>query len=335
MRVGIAGVGFMGSTHAAGWAATDAELVGFSAETPQEARDLAAQYGVQVFEDFEAMLAEVDVVDICVPTHLHAPLTMLAAQRGKHVICEKPLARTVEEAQQMIAVCRAAGVQLFVAHVVRFFPEYVNAKNLVDQGQIGRVATARYSRGSYRPKKPMGNWFLDEAKSGGILLDLMIHDLDYARWIGGEVESVLARKVSSVHPDSPIDYGLVILKHRSGAISQVAGAWAYPPPTFRTGFEISGDGGMIEFDSQATAPIEALLAKPAGDAPDVGLPASPVAESPYTTQIKEFYAALTEGKPVRVSAEDGLAAVQIALAAIDSAHSGKAVLLQPLAEVVK
>lgn len=334
MRIGIAGVGFMGSTHAAGWAATDAELVGFSAETPQEAQDLAAQYGARVFEDFEAMLDEVDVVDICVPTHLHAPLTILAAKRGKHVICEKPLARTVDEAKEMIAVCKAAGVQLFVAHVVRFFPEYASAKAVVDQGQIGRVATARYMRGSYRPKKPVGNWFLDEAKSGGILLDLMIHDLDYARWIGGEVESVLARKVSTAHPDSPIDYGMVILTHRSGAISHVAGAWAYPPPTFRTGFEISGDQGMIEFDSQSAAPIESLLAKPTGDAPDVGLPASPVAESPYTTQIKEFYAALTTGSPVRVSAADGLAAVQIALAAVESARSGQAVFIKDLAEVV-
>jgi predicted dehydrogenase len=238
------------------------------------------------------------------------------------------LARTVAQGQEMIAACRTAGVQLLVAHVVRFFPEYALAKATVASGQIGRPAVIRLTRGSFRPKKPVGNWFLDFEKSGGMMLDLMIHDFDYARWVAGEVESVFAKNVGGAHPTAPVDYGLAILKHKSGALSHVAGAWAYPPPTFRTGLEITGDRGLIEFDSDAAAPIRMLLQK-SGDtsSPDVGLPASPLRESPYTTQIKEFYAALAGGKPARVSAEDGLAAVQIGLAAIESARTGKAVTL--------
>lgn len=335
MKVGIAGVGFMGSTHAAAWKETGAELVGFCAETVQEAQPLAAQYGVRVFTDLTTMLPEVDIVDICTPTHLHAEMVSQAALAGKHIICEKPLARSVEQAQEMIDVCRKQKVRLFVAHVVRFFPEYALAKATVADGQIGRPAIVRLSRGSFRPKKPVGNWFLDEAKSGGIMLDLMIHDFDYARWVAGEVESVFARKVSSVFPDAPLDYGLAILKHRNGTLSHIAGAWAYPPPTFRTRLEIFGDGGLIEFDSDATAPITNLIQKPQGNAPDVGLPASPVLESPYTTQIKEFYTSLLEDRPARVSPEDGLAAVQIALAAVESARTGKPVSIQPLTEVLR
>ncbi len=130
--------------------------------------------------------------------------------------------------------------------------------------------------------------------------------------------------MTELHLDAPVDYGLVILSHRSGALSHIAGAWAYPPPTFRTHLEIAGDRGLIEFDSDGTAPIQNLILKTGGsDAPDVALPSSPVSESPYTTQIKEFYSALAEGKPARVSATDGLAAVQIAEAAIQSAHSGQ------------
>jgi predicted dehydrogenase len=228
----------------------------------------------------------------------------------------------------MIAACRTAGVQLLVAHVVRFFPEYALAKATVASGQIGRPAVIRLTRGSFRPKKTVGNWCLDFEKSGGMMLDLMIHDFDYARWIAGEVESVFAKNVGGAHPNAPVEYGLAILKHKSGALSHIAGAWAYPPPTFRTGLEIAGDRGLIEFDSEATAPIRMLLQK-SGDtsSPDVGLPASPLSESPYTTQIKEFYAALAGGKPARVSAEDGLAAVQIGLAAIESARTGQAVTL--------
>lgn len=330
MKVGIVGVGIMGTTHAAGWSQTGAEIAGFAAETNEEAQDLAQQYGVAVYDGLASMLPNVDVVDICTPTHLHHAMVLQAVEAGKHVICEKPLALSVDEAREMVAAARAARVRLLVAHVVRFFPEYALARKIVYEGRIGRPGVVRLSRGSYRPKKPVGNWFLDESKSGGIMMDLMIHDYDYARWVAGEVESVFAKRVSS---DS-VDYGLAILRHRSGALSHVAGAWAYPPPTFRTALEIAGDEGLVEFDSDSTAPIQNLILRSGQqDAPDVALPASPVSESPYTTQIKEFYRALTDGTPARVNALDGLAAVQIAAAAIQSVRSGKAVQLETLQEV--
>jgi predicted dehydrogenase len=333
MKVGIVGAGFMGTTHAAGWAETSAEIMGFTAETNQEAGPLAERYHAKVYPSLDDMLADVDVLDICSPTHLHHGMALKAAALGKHIVCEKPLARTSQQAYEIVSAARKADVQLLVAHVVRFFPEYVLARSAVAEGQIGKPAVIRLHRGSYRPKKPTGNWFLDEEKSGGILMDLMIHDYDYARWVAGEVESVSARRVTELHPEAPVDYGLVILSHRSGALSHIAGAWAYPPPTFRTHLEIAGDRGLIEFDSDGTSPILNLILKTGGsDAPDVPLPSSPVSESPYTTQIKEFYGVLAEGKTTRVSATDGMIAVQIAEAAIQSAHTGQPVRLQSIAE---
>lgn len=331
LRVGIVGAGSMGAAHAAGWSQTPAHLVGFLTETFDPNLPLAQRYGATVFRSFDELLDAVDVVDICTPTHLHASMIVRAAEKRKHVVCEKPLALSTQEALRAVRACREAGVHLLVAHVVRYFPEYALAKSLVDEGAIGRVATLRLLRGSYRPRKPVGNWFLDESKSGGILMDLMIHDMDYARWIAGEVATVFARKITSVRPDSALDYGLVVLQHRSGAITHLAGAWAYPPPTFRTQFEISGDCGVIIHDSQATAPIESLILRPAGNAvPEVGLPSSPLAEDPYTTEIKAFYHTLVEGAPSRVTPEDGLAAVQIAEAAVRSAAEGKAIHLEPI-----
>src|SRR5215211_79721 len=305
MRVGIAGVGFMGTTHAAGWAETPAQITGFTAETQNEAGKLAAQYKANVYSSLDEMLPHVDVVDICSPTHLHHEMALKAAAAGRHIVCEKPLARTTQQAQEVIAACRKAGVQLLVAHVVRFFPEYALAHSAVAEGQIGRPGVIRLHRGSYRPKKPAGNWFLDEEKSGGILMDLMIHDYDYACWVAGDVDTVSARRVTEQHPDAPVDYALVILSHRSGTLSHIAGAWAYPPPTFRTKLEIAGDRGLVEFDSDGTAPIRNFVLRTGGaDAPDVALPSSPVSESPYTTQIKEFYRALAEGMDARVTGTD-------------------------------
>jgi predicted dehydrogenase len=323
----------MGSTHAVGWAAAGATIAGFAAETIREADPFGAQYGCSIYSSLEAMLPDVDVVDICTPTHLHHPMVMQAAAAGKDIVCEKPLALDVEQAREMVTSCRQAGVRLLVGHVVRFFPEYALARAAVERGEIGQPGVIRLHRGSYRPKKPVGNWFLDESKSGGILMDLMIHDFDYARWVAGDVTSVYASKVTSTYPDAPVDYGMAILTHKSGALTHVAGAWAYPPPTFRTSLEISGDRGLIQFDSDESAPIRNLVMKSQGDAPDVALPSSPLAESPYVTQIRAFYHALLYDQPTRVSAEDGLAAVQIAQAAFQSSRNGKAVALEELEEV--
>ncbi len=333
IKIGIVGTGFMGTIHAAGWATTLAQISGFIAKPQQDATALAQQYNAKNYPDLDAMLADVDVVDICSPTHLHHEMILKAVAAGKDIVCEKPLARTTKQAQEIVRACRKADVKLLVAHVVRFFPEYALAQTEVVNGKIGKPAVIRLHRGSYRPKKNAGNWFLDDIKSGGILMDLMIHDYDYARWIAGEVETVSAHCVTEHHPNAPVDYGLVILGHRSGAISHIAGAWAYPPPTFRTRLEIAGDRGIIEFNSSDTTPIQNFTLKNSGgDVPDVGLPASPISESPYTIQIKEFYNALADGKTTRVSANDGLAAVQIAEAAIQSAQTGQPVHLPPLLE---
>ena len=328
MKAGIVGAGFMGGTHAAGWAETEATIAGFADSDLASAQSLANRYKTKAYPSLEAMLNDVDVVDICAPTHLHHALALQAAAAGKDIICEKPLARTVEDAQEMIAVCRDANVKLLVAHVVRFFPEYAKAKAAVAEGQIGQPAVLRLTRGAFRPKKPVDNWFTDFEKSGGMMLDLMIHDFDYARWIAGEVESVFAKNIASAHPNAPVDHGLVILKHRSGAISHVEGSWAYPPPIFRTRIEIAGSDGWLEFDSDKSAAIDLHLHQQQNDAPDVPLPGSPLSESPYTTQLKAFYNALLNNVPPPITAQDGLAALQIALAAIESAQRGKAIFIQ-------
>ena len=334
MKIGIVGTGFMGSTHAAGWAETEATIAGFAGQSPANAQTLAEQYNAVVYPDLATLIAEVDVVDICTPTHLHHEMVLEAAAAGKHIICEKPLARTVAQAQEMIAACDRAGVKLLVAHVVRFFPEYAQAKATVDRGEIGQPAVVRLTRGTFQPKKATDNWFVDFEKSGGMMMDLMIHDFDYARWLAGEVKSVFAKNISSTQPQAPVDYGLAILTHLNGTITHVEGSWAYPPPLFRTRFEIAGADGWLEFDSAKTSAIGLHLHQDNLDTPDVPLPSSPLLENPYATQLKAFYQTLLHDTAVPVTALDGLASVQIALAAIESAQTGQAVELSPLSELV-
>lgn len=327
LRVGIVGSGFMGSFHAASWSQTPAQLVGFHSRDQTRVNRLIEQYGGRSFPTLGALLDAVDVVDICTPTHLHHPMILQAAASGRHIVCEKPFTRTVTQAEEALAACRAAGVRLLVAHVVRFFPEYAQAKAIVDRGEIGRVGVVRLKRVSFQPRLAADNWFLDTEKSGGMILDLMIHDFDYARWVAGEVESVFARSVRSARPDAPGDYALAILRHASGALSHIEGGWAYPPPMFRTSLEIAGDGGLIEHPAGSSVPLGVHLKESGKGDAEIAVPASPLLEDPYVTEIKHFYDVLAHDTPPRVTAEDGLAALKIAFAAIESARTGQRVTL--------
>ncbi len=333
MRVGIVGTGFMGQVHAAAWARTNAEIGGVVGLTAVSAAGLAEQYNTRVYATLADMLANVDVVDICTPTHLHHEMVLQAAAAAKDIICEKPLARTLAQGQAMIAACQAAGVRLLVAHVVRFFAEYALAQQKVAAGEIGQTAVIHLKRGTFHPQKTVDNWFLDFQKSGGMMLDLMVHDFDYARWVAGEVASVYAQKISSHQQDTAVDHGLVILKHHNGTLTHVEGSWAYPPPLFRTRLEIAGSNGWLRYDSGETAALTFYPHQRREEVPEVPLPASPLNEDPYTIQMRSFYAHLVDGTPTPVSAADGLAALQIALAAVQSAETGQPVHLAPLPEV--
>ncbi|MEZ4671575.1 MAG: Gfo/Idh/MocA family oxidoreductase [Anaerolineae bacterium] len=324
LRVGLVGSGLMGATHADAWRRTSAHLAGVYSIDTDGAKRLANQHQVGVYESLPALLNDVDVVDVCTPTHLHHDIALQAAAAGKHVVCEKPLARTMEQARAMIAACEEANVQLLVAHVVRFFPEYALAKAVVERGDIGQVAVIRLTRCSSLPTWATDNWLSDPVRSGGMLLDLMIHDFDYARWVAGDVESVYVRHVRGHNPQKVEDYGIAILRHTSGTISNIEGGWAYPKGMFRTALEIAGDAGLIEHPAGSSVPL-AIYRKDEGDAHVAPMPSSPLAEDPYTTEIKHFYDVIENGTVPRVTAYDGLAALRIALAAVKSAASGRSV----------
>jgi myo-inositol 2-dehydrogenase/D-chiro-inositol 1-dehydrogenase len=325
MRVGIVGSGVMAEVHAAGWRTTEAELVGCTSAHLEQAARLAERFGFAVYPGYGELLEAVDLVDICVPTHLHRAMVLQAAGAGKHVICEKPIALTLEDGQEMIEACERAGVRLFVAMVVRFFPQYRLARELVARGQIGGLGVMRLKRVSYPPQKSDDNWYFDESRSGGMVVDLMIHDFDYARWLGGEVERVFARL--SRAEGGIQQYAQVILRFKSGPMALVEGGWAYPPGVFRTAFDLSGTDGLIEWSSDEHAPVRSFMLHRSGEAASVGLPVSGLAEDPYALELQHAYRSIQTGAPFEVSAQDALEALRIALAARESIATGKPVSL--------
>ncbi len=330
-RVAMVGAGGMAGVHAGCYARLpNATVVGVMDKRQEAADALAATHNAPAFTDFAAMMDAVkpDIVDVCVPTPWHVDYVVPAASYPlKGISVEKPMGRTVADCQKMIAACEAAGIPLFVAHVLRFFPEYAGTKAQVDGGAVGNVAAVRTRRGGPFPRA-WENWYGKLDWSGGLTLDLIIHDFDWLRWTFGEVERVYAKGLMGGQPagaEVAIDYALVTMRFVSGVIAHVEGTWA-DPGGFKVGIEVAGDEGLLEynFNQPSGSPFVASVAQSATGG-GVAVPESPVAVIPYQLELAHFLDCLERGVPPSISPRDGLEAVRIALAVIESMKTGKPV----------
>ncbi|WP_104088223.1 Gfo/Idh/MocA family protein [Arthrobacter sp. GMC3] len=323
LRVGIIGAGGIAGVHIAGWQQLGARV---SVYSRSGAAELVRHYGVDEAQSLQELLDRSDMVSILTPTPSHYAYAMAAIGAGKDVICEKPLAESTARAAEIANAARAAGVRLFPAHVVRFFPEYVAVYEQLaeraqqDLGLAGSPAVLRLSRGSAAPAA--GSWFFDEQRGGGIVRDQMIHDIDQARWLAGDVQ-----KVHAVQDPPSIDgmvprpvTARVVLMHQNGALSHLQGEWGPDAQAFSTSIVVEAHDGTIIYASP----------DPAGDAPDPAEPAGYLPEltpanSPYTLQNAEFAAARVSGEHARVGPLDGVMAVALAEAAAESIRTGQVV----------
>lgn len=323
LKIGLIGAGGIAGVHIAGWLQLGASVTIYSRSG---AAGLVQEYGIAEVESLEELLAVSEVVSILTPTTTHHEYALAAIAAGLDVICEKPLAENAARAAEIVNAAKAAGVRLFPAHVVRFFPEYVEAKAQVEQGRIGALEVLRLSRASAPPAA--GSWFFDEVQAGGIVRDQMIHDLDQARWLAGEivqVEAVQDPPTVDAKVPRPVS-AKVFLTHESGAVSLLRGEWGPDSMPFHTSIALEGDAGNWAFALPAASDdLDVLDGSDSGDgdkAPGGLLPAKAPADSPYALQIAEFAAARVSGDPSRVTPYDGVMAVALTEAAYASIASG-------------
>lgn len=337
-RVGIIGTGAISRVHLDGWSRLPVDLVGYYDIDRSAAERAQAVYGGRVYDTLNALLADTDMVDICTPGTDHKEPVLAAAAAGKAIVCEKPLARHLTDCQEMVDACERAGVTLYPAHVVRFFPEFAQAQQTLASGAIGAAAVIRTVRAGSFPR-PGGtfsaSYYGDFARSGRVILDVGIHDLDFQRWCCGEVERVFARG-ATFSEDPRNDHALIVLRFASGAIGHVQCSWAHPAGLFRTRLEIAGDGGLVEWDSLDTPSLLMQMrnADDTGHERRGGNPTAPD-EEPYGAELAHFLHCYKTGEKPRVSAHDGLMAVKIALAAIESMRIGRPVEIATFEEVAR
>ena len=274
----------------------------------------------------ERLLQAVDVVQICTPTGFHKANILEAAAHRKHIFCEKPLARYLPDAQEAIDACEKAGVRLFVGQVLRFFSEYARAKRLVDEGVVGTPGVVRLLRAAGHPAVSESRaWFRDGEKTGGCMVEGGIHDLDFARWTIGDVERVFARGLTFRSDLGFLgDHALVTLRFKSGAIGHVEGSWMVTDGRFRQQFEIAGDKGLLAYDS--LPPEQFSLSLRTGSGPAL-LPVEQLnpKDEPYYRQLEHFLDCLLHDKEFLISPRDGLEALRLGLAVVESMHTGRPV----------
>ncbi len=336
MRVGIVGAGAIARVHATQLLKLPCTLAGCFDRHPDRAEAFCAHFGGRVYTSLHELLANIDLVLVCTHTDSHKEVVMAAAKARVAIICEKPIARHLRDAEEMAAACEATDTPLFVAHVVRFFPAYARAKATIDTGAIGTPGVIRTMRAGSYPKDGSefsAPFYNDFARSGGVALDLAIHDIDYHRWVAGEVERVFARGLT-FSATSNADHAYLLLRFRSGAIGHIDANWALPLGLFRTRLEIAGDLGLIEWDSFQTAPLFAAFSDPNHPGQVRQSSVSPLAEAdePYYAQLAHVLACLEQKKPFLVTPHDAVMALKVALAALESMRTGQPVELDSFEE---
>lgn len=324
-KVAIVGAGNMARVHSNAYAGMpNADLVGIMDIRAEAAEKLATAHDAQAFTDFDQMLRELnpDVVDVCTPTPWHKEYAIKGMRAGKHVVTEKPMARTLEDCKEMITEAEKAKVKFMVAHVLRFFPEFAAAKTQIDAGAVGNPAIVRTTRGGGFPHA-WNDWYGNFEWSGGLTLDLIIHDFDWLRWCFGDAERVFAKGLAERKMEH-LDYALVTIRFKSGVIAHVEGTWANPSG-FAVKLEVAGDKGLIDYSNKTAMPIMIAVKETEDKRQGVAVPESPTAQNPYFQELQHFIDCVEKGEQPSITPQDGMKSVQISLAALESIRTGKPV----------
>jgi len=329
IRIGLAGLGRMGRIHAASLSGRcpSAQLACVFDADADAARQAGEQAGVPAAPSFEALLADdaIDAIAIATPTGTHAELAVRACQAGKHVFCEKPLSLDRQAALDVIDAVDAAGVTFQAGFHRRFDPDWAAAADRIRAGELGDVYLFRTSLRDMTPPNPA---FL--AGAGGFFVDVTIHDLDTARWMGGEIVEVTAHGAALSDPGftdiGDIDTAVVALRFENGALGVIDGSRA-AGYGYECSTEVMGRDATVRIDHPHYRNYEWRTPGSASYGPPRDFEQRfPEA---YAAELEAFARAARDGGPSRVTAHDALAAFDLARAAEESWRWGRTVTVEP------
>ena len=304
----------------------DIDFIGIADDDLERGQRFAQRYDVPFFESYDALLAQQpDGVIVCSENARHRPLVEQAAAAGVHVMCEKPLATTLEDGRAMLRACEDAGVILMTAFPMRFSAPLLEIKTLLDQDGLGRVLAVNSVNQGQMPKR-YRDWFVDkELAGGGSVFDHTVHLADVLRWyLQDEVVEVYAQTNRIMHRDEvEVETGgLILLTFANGTFASIDCSWSRPmnyPTWGGLALQLIGQKGVVHVDAFSQN-IEAYS--------NTDLPAwIPWLSDPDRAMVQEFASAIREHRQPRVTGYDGFKAMEVALAAYRSAALGQPVSL--------
>ncbi len=338
LGVCIVGTGVAGGIHARALRdVEDARLAAVVDVNAEQVEKFAEQWNSsRSYTQLEEALQDsaVDVVHLCTPPFLHERQTAQCAAAGKHVLVEKPMARTLTEADAMIATCRRYGVSLSAVFQHRFLPLPQRLKSALDQGRLGQLYLGDAYVKWYRSEEyyRAGGWRATRDKEGGgTLMNQAIHSIDLLQWFMGPVSDVTGRTATVAHDIETEDVGLALLGFENGALGVIEGSTA-TYPGFPERIELHGEKGTVilnegrnqlEWHLHDEEPSVEGIPAEEGYARD---PAS-ISSSGHTAQFHDFYAAILQGKKAAVDGREGRNTIEIIEAIYRSAERGQRILL--------
>jgi predicted dehydrogenase len=334
LRIAILGSGYMGRTYAEGIVKFNSRVKLVAVSGGRRAPGLAADYGVEYEPTYEGLLAraDIDAVLIATPHADHHDQVVAAAEAGKHVLVEKPMATSVAECDSMIAACQRAGVMLEVIQTLRFRGTPSRAKQLIDEGRIGKVHMIRNQSLVREYAVTAGSW-AHETKHGGAFLDMGVHNFDIMRfWSGSEAKRVFAHVNTYTQADYPALSAMTQIVFANGVVAQQWSSFEVPALSL-TGsqhlYTVVGEKGALEIDGYGKLTLstptstELIWEQPPIDF--VNRPLDPVRLKAFYSQTQAFVDDILDGRPATVGGADGRAAVAIVEAALRSSQTGQAV----------
>ena len=320
INIGIIGAGYIGLTHAKSFSSLpNVKIAAVCDRVEERAKVLAEKFGAKYYTDVEKMLAQpnIDAVVVGTPHAFHAEQTILAAEAGKHVLVEKPMATSLEDCDRMIEVCRRSGVKLMVAHSHRFWPGNVKAKELTEKGEVGRLLTAYDSvvGGGFGPvgsRDPSDRFAWMQSRrlgGGGAVMFNGSHIIDRLRWwIGSEVKKVFAKVGNEVYGSEVEEYGSAFLLFENGVSATMTVSMATPGAGYCVA-ELLGTDGIIEVKTYENV----RLGKKSWETVHVFDPETE-RDRTFTAEAKEFVASILEDRKPLIPGEEGRANVEVVLA---------------------
>lgn len=320
----IVGAGMQGAAHAQAYQAMDdVNVAGIVDIREEQAKPLAGD-DVSIFTSFDEIgdiRDHIDIIDICLPTHLHKAYVCQAADMQCDVICEQPLARYGQDAEAMIRYCERQNVRLFPAQGLRFEPVYQKAKQSLDRGVIGSPGVVRMTHIAPFPSG-WQDWYADFQSSGGLILDMLIADFDFLRWCFGDIERVYAKGLLG-REMARRDYDLVTLRFQNGTIAHIEGSWGQEAR--QTAFEMAGDQGIITHDSHKETPLQ-MTPRQWDDSEMVSARTeNPFIESPCFRQLQHMIECYQSGQEPLASQHEAKKAIEVSLAVLASIKTVKPV----------